>query len=106
MRPALAVLLAAALGLVLAAPAPAATGFRSCRPVPFTPNSDDVASSVRVRAVGCRTARELIRDSEGRPGRRFRGYRCTRRESEPDLGLAYTQYRCASGERVIRWKRF
>ena len=98
----------AALGvaLTLAVPATAATGFRSCRPVAFTPNSDDVASSVRVRAVSCRSARAFIRDSEGRPGRRFRGYRCTGRSYEPDLGLAYTQYRCASGERVIRWKRF
>jgi hypothetical protein len=99
---------AAAALLVGAAPAPAAAGdpaFRSCRQVNFTPNSDDVAASVRVKDVRCWYARRFIRETDGHPGDTHRGFAC-RSWNGPDEGLAHTIHRCARGAKVIRWKRF
>jgi hypothetical protein len=106
-RTLLATAVAAAGLLAGAAPAPAATdpAFRSCAQVNFTPNSDDVAASVRVKDVRCRYARRFIRETDGHPGSTHRGFAC-RSWSGPDDGLAHTIHRCARGTQVIRWKRF
>ncbi len=101
--------LAAAITVLVAlAPPPtaAAAAWRACRDVPFTPMSDDVAASIRVRGVGCRYARDFIRGSSGRPGRQYRGFTCGRRNVNPVHGLAHTRYRCRRATRTIFWKRF
>ena len=98
-----AIVLSLLIGLAAAAPAPAAT-FRSCTQVNFTPQSDDVAASIRVSRVTCRYARRFIRETEGRPGATVRGWTCTRRQF--DDGLFHTKYRCTRGARVMRWSRY
>ena len=103
MKPALLLALAALLSLGGASTASAAT--RSCAQVNFTPNSDDLASNIRVSGVSCRYARDFIKDSEGRPGRRYRGFRCTRAKVETD-SLPYTRYRCERPGDLIRWRRY
>ncbi len=100
-------LLAAALLAAAATPAMAADdpAFRSCRQVNFTPNSDDVAASIRVKDVRCWYARRFIRETEGHPEGSHRGFAC-KSWAGPNQGLQYTQWRCVRGEKVIRWKRF
>ena len=78
---------------------------RSCADVGFTPGSDDIAVHIRARNVACADARAFVRDSEGRPGDTFRGFICTRRVISADE-LPHTNWRCADGERVIRWQRY
>ncbi len=79
---------------------------RSCRQVAFTPNSDDVASSIRATGLTCELARDFIRDSVGRPGARFRGFRCTSTAVDAPESLPYRRYRCSGAGDVIRWRRF
>ncbi len=100
--------LALLLLLAAAAPAPAhaAAAAKRCASVPFTPNSDDIAANVRALGVSCRTARALIRASEGRPPARFRGFSCTRRPVEEGVEMPYTRVRCAKGTASVRWDRF
>ena len=88
------------------APAHAAAAAKRCASVPFTPNSDDIAANVRALGVSCRTARALIRASEGRPPARFRGFSCTRRRVEEGVEMPYTRVRCAKGTASVRWDRF
>ncbi len=76
------------------------------RDVFFTPRSDDLAVSIRVGGVGCRYARDFIRDSNGRPARRYRGFTCGRRSVDRPDTLPHTRYRCGRATRVIFWKRF
>ncbi len=100
--------LALLLLLAAAAPAPAhaVAAAKRCASVPFTPNSDDIAANVRALGVSCRTARALIRASEGRPPARFRGFSCTRRPVEEGVEMPYTRVRCAKGTASVRWDRF
>lgn len=91
---------------VMAEPAHSAPAMASCTDVKFTPNSDDLAASIRARSVSCRYARDFIRDSSGRPPGRFRGFACDRRGIEPSRGLPYQQFRCVRGTKAIHWKRF
>src|SRR4028119_1851979 len=51
---------------------------RSCGQIGFTPDSDDVAANIRAPGLTCGLARDFVRDSEGRPGDTFRGFRCRR----------------------------
>ena len=96
--------LAAALALV-ACGDESGPGFRTCADVGFTPQSDDIAVHIRARNVTCADARDFVRDSEGRPGDSFRGFTCTRRVIAADE-LPHTNWRCADGDRVIRWQRY
>lgn len=96
------------VALLFVAPASAeaaASAFKSCRPVAFTPNSDDLAAEIRVGNASCRFARRFIRESRGGPPRRYRGFTCARRHVDPGNRQAHTRYRCARGTRTIRWKR-
>ncbi len=97
---------AVAASLLLVPAAPAHHSAKSCRDVAFSPNSEDMAADVRARGVGCRFARDFIRDSEGRPEARYGGFRCRSRLVEPSDSLPYTRYRCTSGEGTISWKRY
>lgn len=101
-----ALLLLLLLLLPATAPAHAAAAAKRCASVPFTPNSDDVAANVRAVGVSCRTARDLIRRSEGRPPARFRGFTCTRRRVEEGVEMPYTRVRCVKGTASVRWDRF
>ncbi len=103
-------LLLAVSAVALLAAAPAALGHqpatKRCASVAFTPNSDDVAASVRATGLTCGLARDFIRDSNGSPGARFRGFSCTSTAVANVDGLPYTRYRCTGAGDVIRWRRF
>ena len=99
---------AAAVALLLAlspAAAPAATAKR-CGSVNFTPQSDDLAAAIRAVGVRCSFARKFVRDSNGRPGKSYRGFSCSKQLVDREDTLVHTRYRCTSGAKVIRWKRF
>jgi hypothetical protein len=96
----------AAVALAPAATAGATVSAKRCGSVPFTPQSDDLAAGITAVGVSCRTARRFVRDSDGRPGRTYRGYTCVRRSVDRPDSLAYTRYRCTSGSKLIRWKRY
>jgi len=106
-----AVAFAAVLVAALAAATPPAVAHtpkpvtRSCGQVNFTPNSDDLAANVQATGLTCGLARDFVRDSRGRPGASFRGFRCTRTPGPPD-SLPYTRFRCTGAGDVIRWRRF
>ena len=100
----LAVLLAPAAVAAGASPA-TASATKKCAQVPFTPNSDDVASHIRATGLTCGLARDFIQDSNGRPGKRFRGFACTSSKVETSE-LPYTRYRCTGAGDVIRWRRY
>ncbi len=97
---------AALLALGGATATPAQAAMTRCADVAFTPNSDDVAASIRTKDVSCRYARDFIRDSGGRPGARYRGFTCERRSIEPAAGLPYLRFQCVRGARAIHFKRF
>ena len=99
------VLVAAAVLVPLAGAPSAAAASRACKQVNFTPNSDDLATGIRASGVTCRYARDFVRDSGGRPGRRYRGFTCTRAKVE-DEALPYTRYRCTRPGDLIRWRRY
>jgi hypothetical protein len=92
-----------AFALTLAGAAPAHA--KECAPVPFTPQSDDIAAEIRVAGVTCTFARRFVRDSAGRPPRSFRGFICARHRVE-DATLAHTRYRCTRGAKLVRWNRY
>ena len=99
--------LAAALLALAATAGPATAGqqtTRNCGQVNFTPNSDDVAAQIRATGLTCGLARDFVQDSEGRPGRRFRGFTCTSTAVED--ALPYRRYRCTGAGDVIRWRRY
>ncbi len=79
---------------------------RSCGQIGFTANSDDMAAKIRATGLTCGLARDFVRDSEGRPGAHFRGFRCRSAEVDNPEGLPYTRYRCVGEGDVIRWLRF
>ena len=101
--------LAVAIGvlLLLAPAAPASTApAKRCGSVFFTPQSDDLAAAIRAVGVRCSFARKFVRDSNGRPGKSYRGFSCAKRLVDREDMLAHTRYRCTSGAKVIRWKRY
>ncbi len=77
---------------------------RSCRPVAFTPNSDDMAMNIRARGVGCAYARDFIRGFDTADSLRYRGYTCTSRSVETEVSIA-ADIRCTRGTRIISWRR-
>ena len=103
----LAVAIAATLLLAPATSANSSTAAaKRCGSVAFTPQSDDMAAAIRAVGVKCSFARDFVRDSDGRPGKTYRGFTCTRRLVDREDTLVHTRYRCTSGSKVIRWKRF
>ena len=102
---ALVVMTVAALPLFALSSGSQAATTKSCAQVPFTPNSDDVAGEIRATGLTCGLARDFILDSEGRPGKRFRGFRCTS-TTVGGATLPYTSYRCTGAGDVIRWRRY
>ena len=88
-----------------AAPTGSAGATKKCEQVPFTPNSDDVATNIRATGLTCGLARDFVLDSQGRPGKRFRGFRCTAAKVETEQ-LPCTRYRCTGAGDVIRWRRY
>lgn len=87
------------------APASAHHIWKKCQNVAFTPNSDDVAASIRVRRVYCSYARDFIRDFDAAPGERYAGYRCNWRSVDSDV-LPYTRFRCDRGTQTMIWHRY
>ena len=98
-----ALLVLALLGPV--APASAHHIWKKCQNVAFTPNSDDVAASIRVRKVPCSYARDFIRDFDAAPAERYAGYRCTWRSVNSD-SLPYTRFRCDRYGQTMIWHRY
>jgi hypothetical protein len=108
MRWTIALVSAAALALPVQAAAQDAgpqNETRRCGQIGFTPGSDDVAARIRATGLTCGLARDFVRDSEGRPGRRFRGFACASTPVE-DATLPYRRYRCTGAGDVISWRRF
>jgi hypothetical protein len=91
--------------VLFCAPAQAAE-YKRCKAVAFTPNSDDVATGIQARNIGCRRARRLVRRSQGTPPVRFEGWACSSKERAMVEGLAHVVYRCERGARTVRWKRY
>ena len=91
----------ATFALAALVPAASSGAVRDCGEIAFTPNSDDLASEIRAESVSCRTARRFIRAVDGNAPRRFRGYRCTRKNL--DTALPARRYRCTDGGKLIRW---
>ncbi|HEX2087890.1 MAG TPA: hypothetical protein VHF89_19545 [Solirubrobacteraceae bacterium] len=83
---------------------------RSCRPVAFTPNSDDGAGGIRAQGTTCRTARRVARASRDhgptrRPYRyRARGFRCRGRDDETQQ-LPTVRWECVRGSRLVVFDR-
>ncbi len=81
-----------------------------CQPVPFTPNSEDVASSIKATGLTCAEAEAFVRiagrqTSSGGPAElEVEGYRCvrTRTVQEP---LPQASYECTSGTKKITFVR-
>ena len=82
-------------------PAFASGAVRDCGEIAFTPHSDDIAGDIRAEGVTCKTARAFIRAVDGNAPKRFRGYRCTRKD--PGTALPSRRYRCTNDGKVIRW---
>ena len=103
-------IMCAVVVVALLAMAPSAGGHQAstkrCANVAFTPNSDDLAANIEATGLTCGLARDFIRDSAGRPGARFRGFRCTRSSQPNPQALPYTRYRCTGAGDVIRWRRY
>lgn len=100
---------AVAASLVVAPAAPAHhSPVKKCRDVAFTPGSDDMAASIRARGVSCSFARDFIRDSDGRPGTRYGGFRCQSRFVDSTESLPHTRVRCTSRDQgmAMSWKRY
>ena len=66
-----------AAALLLPGTATAATATKRCGRVAFTPNSEDWAADIRATGLTCGLARDFVKDSNGRPGRRSRAFTCT-----------------------------
>ena len=80
-----------------------AAAARDCGQIAFTPNSDDMASDITAKGVSCKTARAFVRAADGAPGKRFRGFTCTKRAL--DTALPSWRYRCVKDGKVIRWTK-
>ena len=101
-----AVTLGALVALAPVAPAHSSVPAKRCASVSFTPQSDDIAAAIRVVGVKCTFARKFVRDSDGRPARSYRGFTCVRHRVDREDTLVHTRYRCTSGSKIIRWKRY
>ena len=81
-----------------------------CQPVPFTPNSEDVASGVTAIGLTCREAEAFVgragmQTSSGGPEEvDVDGYHCVRTRSEQDP-LPRSFYECNDGARTVTFVR-
>jgi hypothetical protein len=104
--PTIAAVLAVAATMAPAALAHPAAETRRCGQIGFTPNSDDVAGSIRATGLTCGLARDFVRDAGGEPGDRVGGFRCTSTAVDAPAGLPYKRYRCTGAGDVIRWRKY
>jgi Cu-Zn family superoxide dismutase len=87
-----------------------AAGTLSCQTIPFTPNSEDAASSVTATGLPCSEAEAFVRiagqrTSSGGPAQvDVEGYRCVRVRSVQDP-LPQAFYECTSGTRKVTFTR-
>lgn len=88
-------------------PAPATA---KCRSVPFTPNSEDLASDIEATGLACDEAEAFVRvagqrTSSGGPAELdVEGFHCERTRTEQDpLPRAY--YECVSGTKKVTFVR-
>lgn len=104
------VIFALAAGLLVAGTAggtaSAADSARKCGHIGFTDGSEDLAARIRASGLTCGLARDFVRDSSGRPGARFRGFRCQSTFVDVTEGLPYRRYRCTGAGDTIRWRRY
>ena len=101
-------LLALALLFAVAAPASAhyAPKGQKCKRVVFTPQSDDVADSIRARGVTCRRARRIVRMIRYNRDKTPFDFRCRGRGHDPTNGLAHSDILCTKGERRVTWAQY
>jgi len=91
---------------VMASPAAATP----CRNVGFTPNSDNVASSITARNMPCSDAEALVRKIgwplgfNGDATAQADGFRCVR-TSQQDRTLPMAAYQCDNGSRRVTFTR-
>lgn len=81
----------------------AAHGWKRCGRIGFTKSSDDLASKIRARGTSCRRARKVVRRAHNRGTKHPHGYRCRRRTL--DTPLLMWQWRCAKGDRHVKWRK-
>ena len=82
----------------------------SCPNIGFTPQSDDVASSIVATGVGCDEALALVRAVRYDPSRShhlpaINGFSCDGTEATSP-GLGHTQWVCTSGPRRVTWNQY
>ena len=102
-------LLVIAVGLVAAMPAQAHYPGKGekCKPVKFTPQSDDVASSIRKREISCRRARRIVTIVRRKGDLTPQGWSCGYRAHDPSDGLGHTDFRCTNtGGRWLKWAQY
>ena len=95
--------------LVTALPAPAHYAARGdkCRRVVFTPQSDDVADSIRKREISCRRARRIVTIVRRQGDRTPLGFSCRFRSHDPRNGLAHMDAVCTNtGNRRVSWAQY
>ena len=95
--------------LAAAVPAPAhyAAKGEKCRRVVFTPQSDDVADSIRKREISCRRARRIVTIVRRGGDRTPQGFTCRFRSHDPRNGLAHTDIICTNtGNRRVSWAQY
>ena len=82
----------------------------TCESVPFTPNSEDIASDVRAVGISCDEAEAFVRragartSSGGPADLDVDGYRCVRTRTEEDP-LPRSFYECSSGSKRVSFVR-
>lgn len=91
-------------------PAQASAPPTKCRPIGFTPNSDDVAADITATGLDCDEASALVRRAREQhdpvAGRRFfRLPPFTCRAARQDTALESTAYRCDDGSRRVTWSK-
>ena len=81
-----------------------------CDSVPFTPNSEDLASDIEATGLSCEEAEEFVRvagkrTSSGGPAELdVEGFHCERTRSEQDP-LPRAHYECVSGTKKVTFVR-
>ncbi|MFP5317716.1 MAG: hypothetical protein ACLGI2_05405 [Acidimicrobiia bacterium] len=85
-------------------------GTRNCRTIPFTPNSEDAASSVTATGVSCEEAEAFVRvagrrtTSGGPSSVNVDGYRCVLTRSVQDP-LPQAFFECTDGSKKVTFVR-
>jgi len=97
------------IGLVAAMPAQAHYRGKGekCKPVKFTPQSDDVAGNIRKREISCKRARRIVTIVRRRGDTTPQGWSCSHRAHDPFNGLAHTDWVCVNtGNRWLKWAQY